>query len=213
LVLSAIRRIDTGTFIDVATFVNGVMSASGDKGTRGLRRRVYDVLNIFLAVGIISRDGKKIHFIGGAMLPSDGVLFPATPQVDKTSRPRERREAAPPPTGERKCKFLARLRDAVALRCLVARNRAEGVCVRGPRSLPIGATLIVSLPRGTPRSGWSFRVCGGEPRVHSPMEIVRLMVFTREERMRAFASLLGAVQHPEFLRPWRDLAVALEAGE
>jgi hypothetical protein len=150
---------------------------------RTLRRRIYDVLNVFLAAGIAVKEGKALIWkdIGLRRSPS--------------SRPEVLRAAI----RMRAIELADKVQIYTSWRLIIERNKREG---RRDLTVPVAQTLLVG-----------FRVCSGDynhdfnrrrievlgktpPLIYSPLEVITKLGFTREQRK---AVLLATPQLGEII--------------
>jgi hypothetical protein len=74
--------------------------------------------------------------------------------------------------------------------------------------MQLGRSLLLTLPRATPRDGWRIKMPRGSTLVVGSVFDSRSIIRTQEERERAFDQRIEGSLYAEFYRVWRDAVVA-----
>jgi hypothetical protein len=192
-VMKFIEATQVTTFQDVADrLVLEVSRLPGEsKGEKTTRRRVYDVLNVFLAAGLIERSGKSIRLC----VPPDGA--------DDEAADSDEGRSIMNGCEEKQRLLKDKIRLLAAYKGLVARNMA----LQRPRStvkLPsifIGFNTNISGSSNTSLDGRRFEIqSSGKPVFYSPMEILEGVGLGQEYRREVFRQypILSSMEHQVF---------------
>jgi hypothetical protein len=171
-----------GTPIPLQRVVDSVASEAGVTATdRTTRRRVYDVLNVFAAIGVIEKSGFEIRF-----MRDPGAPMPA-PNVD---------------TEDARRTLIDKVQQLLAIRCLRRRNVTEHPGFPAVRRYPVFGSIILKLPRDImiARNGGdaeSVLVANADdPDVWAPMEIGKSMNWdpvVKEEEFQKIAAKIPCI--------------------
>lgn len=192
-ILSILKQKGDTTFQEVADdIVSDIGPDVADANNeRTLRRRVYDVLNVFAAAGFITKDNKKITYTP-----------PKTTQGQplETSNLEEKIQA-------KQTALVDKIRMLLMWKLLIERNRQIS---RPAGTVPIDNTLFVGFKQcagGTCNRHLDGRQLeiGAEstPLFYSPMNVMESVGFKREDEARTMAqfheiSPMMPVMYPEF---------------
>jgi hypothetical protein len=160
------------TFQDVADEVVRELGldARDVENERTLRRRVYDVLNVFVAMGLVLKEGKSIRYREGRGSTESSVS--STGLEDKVH--------------SMELDLIGKIRILVGWQLIISRNRR----LSRPRvTIPVARTLFVGFKQISDQcydhTSNGHRVIvhsESPPTIYSPLEVIDKMDFTPEER-------------------------------
>jgi hypothetical protein len=173
MVFSVLQNHESLTFQMVADSVVRTLGYSQmeSNNERTLRRRVYDVLNVFVAAGITAKDGKAIVWRRTRMpTPPD----PESDCLAETIR-------------TRRTQLIDKIAVFVNWKLVIQRNRTRE---RPAVFVPVWRTLFVGFPN-VPGSSYEQAVdkktveirCAATPVFFSPLEAIGKMGFTTEQKL------------------------------
>jgi hypothetical protein len=180
-ILSILKTRHSTTFQEVADeVVREVGSEDADsENERTLRRRVYDVLNVFLATDLVERDGRSVRF----------------------RRSRSRREYSATNSLAQRIRNLeidlqSKARVLLGWELMMLRNRLQieedSVTVPLTRTLLIGFRSCSVEYYDQSLDGHKITMhCESSPGLYSPLEVIDKLEFSEEDRYRLLSS------HPE----------------
>jgi hypothetical protein len=193
VILSILKTRETTTFQDVA---DAIVTHLGSEVTdlnseRTVRRRVYDVLNVFVAAGFIQKDGKRIicNRTADSRVPS------------RSESIREKIES-------RQTALADKVRLLVGWRLVIERNRK---LQRPSKAVPLLQTLFVGFAhcRG---GGYDQGLDGRSVAIHaespplffSPTEVIGKMGFTLQQQLAVLSDFPELQTMVPALFPKRD---------
>jgi hypothetical protein len=171
-ILTVLKSRPSSSFQDVADAIIADLGGEplDSRGERTVRRRVYDVLNVFVAVGYAERDGKTI-------ICSRSPDLQSAPSGDSIRQKIELRQT----------ELADKVRMLIAWRLLIERNRLRE---RPSCAVPILQTLFVGFAR-CQGGGYDQGLDGRSVAIHAeslpvfftPMEVIAKMGFPIEEQV------------------------------
>lgn len=193
-ILSILKQKENTTFQEVADdIVNDIGPDVADANNeRTLRRRVYDVLNVFVAAGFITKDNKKITY---------------TPPRTSSGQPMET-AALEEKIQAKQTALVDKIRMLLMWKLLIERNKH---IIRPSVTVPIDNTLFVGFKQLTgaiqrrPLTDQRQLEIGADstPLFYSPMNVMESIGFRRDDEARMMAqfreiSPMMPVMYPEF---------------
>jgi hypothetical protein len=180
MIINILKETEITTFPDMAEKVIVAMGPDDSNGNNGrtLRRRVYDVLNVFLAVGFIAKENKQITYQQPA-----AIRAPLGNADEIQERVR--------------CKELGltdNIKMFIAWRCLIERNRTRA---RPETAVPVHKTLFIGFKHC---SGGYERLFDGRSlsiRANSPPEFFSPMNVLDKMEIPRYAQFSIMKQYPE----------------
>ena len=194
MILSIVRAKETTTFSEVADdIINSLgVEVADANNERTLRRRVYDVLNVFVAAGFIAKDNKKIMYTHPPELET--CVIPTPDMFDKVQA--------------KKTALADKVKMFILWRLLIERNKGRE---KPSGAVPIDKTLFVGFrnyDQGKYRRLFDGRQleikAESPPLFFSPMNVVEALAFPREEQCRLLCAHeelrpLAKTLYPEFV--------------
>jgi hypothetical protein len=189
-VMRFIQAHQTTTFQEMADMVcSEIVKTSDEPGIdRTTRRRVYDVLNVFLAADLIDKDGKTIRFRKvQPRLPSE------IPEEDRSlaHECEERQEI-----------LASKIRLLLSYRSLVQRHskmQRPPTAIRLP-AIIVGFNTNVSNESMSAPDKKTLEISASEnPRFYSPMDILQRMHFPIKPQREALQEMKGLESTERFV--------------
>ena len=191
LVLKFLKKNQTTTFSKVADMViHEISQTYGDVSVdKTTRRRVYDVLNVFLASGLITKEGKTIQFHQNS---KNGIsLNNENSNDNELSNEDEELMAI---NNEKKQQLISKIKLYLTYRSLILRNHS---ILKPPNAIHLPAIIIgfnSSLEDISQRyqNGHTLEIqTTDNPIFYSPNDIFKTMSFPIESQRQIFKELKG----------------------
>jgi hypothetical protein len=128
MIINILKETESTTFQEVAERVVQFMGTEEPNGNNGrtLRRRVYDVLNVFVASGFIAKDNKTIMYQQPVAIRPPGITVK---DIEERVRSKE-------------LGLTDNIKMFIAWRCLIERNRTKE---RPESAVPVHRTLFIGF--------------------------------------------------------------------
>jgi hypothetical protein len=174
-ILTIMKTQPLSTFQEVADeVVREVGSEIGDsENERTLRRRVYDVLNVFVAAGLVEKDGKTVRYRGSAVCESCGSSVNSLRQK----------------VHNLEIDLQSKVRVLIGWELMVFRNRVS--CESPSLKVPVKETFFFGFRESSVEyydqalDGRKITIhCHSSPGLFSPLEVIDKVGFNEEDRFR-----------------------------